>query len=266
MREIGIIIGLAVLIAGYFWWRRRRFSKKRDYLRRQRISSEESAELVEMFPIWGCLPREIREQTEGWMHVFIEEKFFEPCGEMEQVTRQMKLAVAAPACLLIANRPQDYYERLRSVLMYPSAYGADGQDGAKDVRLGESWGTGSVVLAWKSVLQGDMDPRDGSNVVLHEFAHQLDQADGAADGVPELKKSSDYGIWSEAFAPAYKEFCERVEKGKRTVLDEYAATNPAEFFAVATETFFERSNAMMREEPAVYQELVKFYGMDPSSW
>jgi len=103
-------------------------------------------------------------------------------------------------------------------------------------------------------------------VVLHEFAHQIDQEDGAGDGVPELEEAEDYGRWSRAFLPAYDAFCERVNAGKRSVLDDYGAENPAEFFAVATETFFERSKGLKREEPEIYAELVRFYGMDPGEW
>jgi Mlc titration factor MtfA (ptsG expression regulator) len=138
--------------------------------------------------------------------------------------------------------------------------------GEEGVNLGESWGTGSVVLAWQSVKQGDANPEDGLNVVLHEFAHQIDQEDGAADGVPELEELTDYGKWSRAFLPAYDGFCERVNAGKRSVLDDYGAESPAEFFAVATETFFERAKGLKREEPEIYAELVKFYGMDPGAW
>jgi Mlc titration factor MtfA (ptsG expression regulator) len=200
------------------------------------------------------------------MHVFLDEKSFEACGELEQVTREMRLAVAAQACLLIAHRPQDYYERLKSVLIYPGAYRARDEHGDEDMRLGESWGTGSVVLGWQSVLQGGRNTEDGHNVVIHEFAHQLDQEDGAADGVPELEDGEQYGRWSKAFAPSYEAFCERVNRGRRSVLDPYGATNPAEFFAVASETFFEKSREMKEEEGEVFEVLVRFYGMDPSTW
>jgi Mlc titration factor MtfA (ptsG expression regulator) len=116
------------------------------------------------------------------------------------------------------------------------------------------------------VKQGDLNPEDGLNVVLHEFAHQLDQGDGHADGVPELEETDDYGKWSQAFLSAYDAFCERVNRGKRSVLDDYGAESPAEFFAVATETFFERAKGLKREEPEIHAELARFYGMDPETW
>lgn len=266
MIGLWIFLGGVVLVLGFGWWHSSSRARRRLALRARRLSEEESAILLRRFPLWKTLPVESRVQVEGWIHVFLDEKVFEACGELESITHEMKLVVAGQACLLIAHRPQDYYERLKSVLLYPGAYRASDEHGESDMRLGESWGTGSVVLGWKSVIQGGRNPEDGHNVVLHEFAHQLDQEDGAADGVPDLEDGDDYGRWSKAFAPSYEAFCERVNAGKRSVLDDYGATNPAEFFAVATETFFEKAKAMKREEAEVFEVLVEFYGMDPSVW
>lgn len=247
-------------------WHGRRVRGERDRLRRQGLTDNERAVVEKRFPLWKKIPADIRRDAEGWMRVFMSEKALEPCGGLEEVTEEMKLAIAAPACLLIARRPMDYYERLRTILVYPDAYVVRDEWGMEDIRLGESWGTGSVVLAWSSVLAGDANPEDGLNVVLHEFAHQIDQEDGAADGVPEMEEPEDYGRWSSALMPAYEAFCERVAAGKKTVMDDYGAESPAEFFAVATETFFERAEAMKREEPELQAELVRFYGMDPAEW
>ncbi|MEP4079156.1 zinc-dependent peptidase [Haloferula sp.] len=266
MMGLWIFLGGLVVVIGFGWWYSQRRSDRRSELRSRRFSDEESAIMEHAFPLWKKLPTQTRVEVEGWVRVFLDEKAFEACGDLESVTDEMRLVVAGQACLLIAHRPQDYYRRLKSVLLYPEAYRASDEHGDTDMRLGESWGTGSVVLGWKSVLRGGRDPRDGHNVVLHEFAHQLDQEDGAADGVPGLGVRVDYGRWSRAFAPSYEAFCERVNKGKRSVLDDYGATNPAEFFAVATETFFEKARAMKRDEPEVYGVMVDFYGMDPSEW
>ncbi|WP_035604562.1 M90 family metallopeptidase [Haloferula sp. BvORR071] len=260
-----LLAGIAI-VALVVFLHSKRIGDQRSRLRAQRLDERQRGIVIEYFPLWEEIPQEIRMETEGWMQVFLAEKSFEACGGLERVTEEMQLAIAAPACLLIARRPQDYYERLRSILVYPDAFTVKNEWGEEGVNLGESWGTGSVVLAWQSVKQGDLNPEDGLNVVLHEFAHQIDQEDGAADGVPELEEASDYGKWSRAFLPAYDQFCERVNAGKRTVMDDYGAENPAEFFAVATETFFERSKGLKREEPEIYAELVKFYGMDPGTW
>lgn len=266
MTGLLILIGGLVCVAGFVFWHASRVKKQREKLRENRLDERQQAIVIEHFPLWEEIPEDIREETERWMQVFLAEKNFEACGGLPEVTEEMRLAIAAPACLLIARRPQDYYDRLRSILVYPDAFTVKSEHGDEDVHLGESWGTGSVVLAWQSVKQGDLNPEDGLNVVLHEFAHQIDQEDGAADGVPELDEIEDYGKWSRAFLPAYDSFCERVNEGKRSVLDDYGAESPAEFFAVATETFFERSAGLKREEPEIYAELVKFYGMDPSEW
>jgi Mlc titration factor MtfA (ptsG expression regulator) len=261
-----ILLGGIAAVALLVFWHSGRVERLRRRLRSQRLDENQRTLLVECFPLWEEIPADIRAETEGWMHVFMAEKNFEPCGGLTAVTEEMRLAIAAPACLLIARRPQDYYERLRSILVYPDAFTVKDEWGMEDIRLGESWGHGSVVLSWETVKQGDLYPEDGLNVVLHEFAHQLDQGDGHADGVPELEEADDYGKWSEAFLPAYDAFCERVNAGKRSVLDDYGAESPAEFFAVATETFFERAKGLKREEPEIFAELVKFYGMDPSGW
>ena len=265
---IGLWILLAFVVVGVsfvFWYSSRR-KRVRAKLRSERLPSDMAAQIEEGFPLWSKVPEDLRRDTEGWMQVFLAEKNFEACGGIEMIDIKMKLAVAAPACLLLARRPEDYYERLRTILIYPDAFRVKNHLGAEQVNLGESWGTGSVVLSWQSVVQGNQDYANGLNVVLHEFAHQLDQEDGAADGVPELDSGADYGRWSQTMAKAYDSFCARVNEGRRTVLDDYGAESPAEFFAVATETFFERAEALREEEPEVYAELQKFYRMDPASW
>jgi Mlc titration factor MtfA (ptsG expression regulator) len=200
------------------------------------------------------------------MSVFLDEISFEACGGLPEVTDQMCLVIAAQACLLLLESGYEDFGRLRSVLIYPDAYQAGDDDGSGDVRLGESWQTGSVVLSWQSVVEGARNPEDGRNVVLHEFAHQIDQFDGDADGLPLLKRKGDYRKWAEAFNVSYELLCERVNAGRKTVLDPYGATNPAEFFAVATETFFEKPKQLQREHAAVYAELRAFYGLDPVTW
>ncbi|MDB6077372.1 MAG: hypothetical protein JWO82_1119 [Akkermansiaceae bacterium] len=266
MIRIAILLGLIALVGGILFWHSRRVRNLREQLRKKRLDPRETAIVVEHFPLWEVIPDEIRRDVEGWMRVFIAEKSFEACGGLETITEEMLLAISAPACLLVARRPQDFYERLRSILIYPDAFTVREDGYGEDARLGESWVTGSVVLSWQSVKQGDANVEDGLNVVLHEFAHQLDQGDGDADGLPELEEPEDVGQWSRVFRPAYQGFCERVNAGRRSVIDDYGAESPAEFFAVVTETFFERPKGLRREEPEVYAELAHFYGMDPASW
>jgi Mlc titration factor MtfA (ptsG expression regulator) len=156
-------------------------------------------------------------------------------------------------------------------LIYPSSYRSHDrriEEGGfvsegEHVRLGESWGQGYVVLAWDAVLHGASDLRDGHNVVLHEFAHQLDQEDGVSDGVPLFDGPLQYGQWARILERDFEELVKQSDLGRRTVLDAYGATNKAEFFAVATETFFEKPDALKKGYPELYELLEEFYGARP---
>ena len=219
-------------------------------------------------PFYGRLPEADRRELRGHVQVFLAEKYFEGCGGLE-MTDEIKVTIAAQACLLLLHRDSDYYRRLVTILVYPTAYVAravepigggfviEGEQG----RLGEAWKDGVVVLSWDDVRSGAADARDGQNVVLHEFAHQLDQEDGAADGAPILEGRSHYAAWARALGAEY----EQLRKGRKSVLDRYGATNPAEFFAVATECFFEKPAQMLRKHPELYDELKAYYQQDPAA-
>jgi len=132
-------------------------------------------------------------------------------------------------------------------------------------RLGESWVRGAVVLAWDAVLHGASNIHDGHNVVLHEFAHQLDADDGSMDGAPELGKRSLYSAWAHALGAEYQELVERMAAHKPGDIDAYGATSPAEFFAVVTEAFFEQGAQLKRKHPELYEVLRGFYRQDPAA-
>lgn len=142
-----------------------------------------------------------------------------------------------------------------------------------DSRLGEAWDTGAVVLAWDAVLAGAADADDGHNVVFHEFAHQLDFEDGRTDGAPLLgsedpwyRRKDHYKNWARVLRAEYEKLRANVEAGEPSAIDEYGATNPAEFFAVATEFFFERPRDLQQRCSELYDELKRFYKQDPASW
>lgn len=218
------------------------------------------------------LPEEVRCEIERLIQVIVAEKSWEACGGLEEITDEMVVLISAQAALLLVGRnDHDFYPQLRSILLYPSGYVDSGRRSRdlkqdEDARLGESWSSGSVVLAWDEVIRGAAGAHDGTNLVLHEFAHQLDQIDGAADGAPVLDDWEDYQDWSRVFSEHYQELVEDVEADRNTLIDDYGATNPAEFFAVATETFFERPKRLLREAPDLYAQLREFYGLDPSKW
>jgi Mlc titration factor MtfA (ptsG expression regulator) len=232
------------------------------------------------FPIYVRLPEEDRKELQGHIQVFLAEKRFEGCGGLE-MTEAMKVCIAAQACLLLLHRETDYYPRLRSILVYPSAYvarttrhvGSGIMEERRDRRLGEAWDSGAVVLAWDAVHAGAAVPDDGHNVVFHEFAHQLDYEDGRTDGAPLLggedpwyRRKNRYKTWARVLAAEYKRLRANVAAGEPSALDEYGATNPAEFFAVATEFFFERPRDLQQRCPELYEELKQFFRQDPAGW
>ena len=188
--------------------------------------------------------------------------------------RAMKLVIAAISCLLLLNERGKYFPRLRSILVYPSTYlvnettstGNYVVEARRVARLGESWTSDQVILSWEQVKRDTCNWRDGHNLVLYEFAHQLDQEDGRAEGVPILQRNSDYPIWAEVMTEEYQQLCNDVERGVKTVIDSYGATNPAEFFAVATETFFEKPHQLLKKHPALYEQLQRYYQLDPVQW
>ncbi|MCF7847488.1 MAG: zinc-dependent peptidase [Kiritimatiellales bacterium] len=221
-------------------------------------------------PVYGKLSVDLKRQLHGYMQVFLGEKKFEGCGGLE-MTEEIMLAVAAQACMLLLNRKVPCYPNLKTILMYPHTYvsgrkGMFGGDNGEGARLGESWGLGVVVLSWDSVKGGAINFRDGHNVTFHEFAHQLDQADGAADGAPILPERSAYSAWARVFSKEYEQLCAKTSKGKKSTMDRYGATNPAEFFAVATETFFEKPQQLKEKHPELYKELRYYYRVDPIEW
>jgi Mlc titration factor MtfA (ptsG expression regulator) len=204
--------------------------------------------------------------------VFTHEKHFEGGGGLE-VTEEMKIIVAAQACLLILNLDAGCYPGVRTVILYPSTFVRRSPviDGRLYVGviphpeplLGEHV-SGAVVLAWDSSVHGAADSEDGQNVVLHEFAHELDREDGYVDGVPLLEAPSSTRAWARVLQGRFDELRQATEDGVPDVLNAYGATNRAEFFAVATEAFFSKPAELRSRYPDLYDELRKFYRQDPA--
>lgn len=258
-----IVGGVIILfVVAMVQWIERSKTKRRQELAVMQYSDGERREIAEDFLIYAKLPADIRDDLDGLMHVFIDEKGFEACGGLEEITPHMQRVIAAQACLLIVRRPHDMYRNLRSILVYPDAFGFD----ERGVRLGESWSSGTVILSWSAVVAGGRNDKDGNDVSIHEFAHQLDQANEASEGAPLLENRSAYREWSSVFAQTFARFTQRAEKGKKTVFDTYGATNPAEFFAVATETFFEKPQQLYKKYPDLYEVLKNYYNLDPLHW
>ena len=204
------------------------------------------------------------------VQVFLAEKNFE--GVELEITDEVRVTIAAQACLLLLHRKTDYFPRLLTILVYPSAYSVSENraitpeiwEEGKSFRAGETARTmGSMVLAWDAVRSGAADPSDGKNVVLHEFAHQLDYENFAADGTPALATRKQQLAWREVMRTEFASLRAAEETGIPTLLDTYGATNAAEFFAVSTEAFFERPIMLRAQHPRLYAELQNYFRQDP---
>ena len=221
-------------------------------------------------PLANELSDEEREHLLRLIQVFVHDKPFEGCGGLE-ITEEMRVTIAAHACLLLLHLEGPCYPSVRRILVYPGPFwskGAFGRGGTPPPRVapesGEAWRDGVVVLSWDNVQRGGANPRDGDDVVLHEFAHALDHEDGDAGGTPILDSPSSVRSWARVLSARYEQLQRDVDAGHSSVLNAYGATNPAEFFAVATETFFEKPDQLKTVEPDLYDQLRRFYRQDPA--
>jgi Mlc titration factor MtfA (ptsG expression regulator) len=224
-------------------------------------------------PIYRRMEPALQQQLHKLVQQFLHQKKFVGCAGLE-IDDEIRLTIAGQACLLLLNRPSRVYPALHTVLVYPSAFlvprnhvdEAGVVTEARQDLLGESWGDGRVVLSWDHVQRGAHDWTDGQNVVLHEFAHQLDSESGSNNGAPYLGSLSSYRSWAEVLSRDFANLRQDAMFQQRSVLDHYGATSPAEFFAVATETFFEKPYQMADFHPALFDELRKYYRVDPRAW
>jgi MtfA peptidase len=267
--------------------------RKRKRIRARPFPAEWRDILKRRVPYVRLMPADLQLQLKSHVQVFLAEKAFIGCDEL-QITDEIRVTIAAQACLLILNRGSFYYPELRQILVYPGSFvvkrehtdGAGIKHAGRQVLAGESWSNGQVVLSWYDTLEGAAVPDDGNNVVIHEFAHQLDQEKGAANGAPLLARRAHYRRWSQVLNDEYRALQARIRFRHEPVryagiegtgqaqeqtpqvplFSDYGATDPAEFFAVISEVFFERPARMAQEHSALYQELVRFYRLDPLSW
>lgn len=268
MTAILPILVVAVLFCVYFYisrWRERR-------LRDTPFPDSWRGYLECGLPVYTSLSSEEQFRLQQLIKRFIEDKDFYGCDGLT-ITDEIRVTIAAEACLLLVNRGGPVYPKLSAVLVYPLAFtvehGAHRFDGTvvtggQDL-LGESWSNGKVILSWNDVEKGVQNFSDGHNVALHEFAHQLDAGSGSTNGAPHLRRNS-YKSWATVFSANFEDLRLRSLHGQKTVMDEYGATNPAEFFAVATETFFEKPEQLHKKRPKLYEELSQYYQLDPRRW
>ncbi|MES2957427.1 MAG: M90 family metallopeptidase [Pseudomonadota bacterium] len=266
---LGVTLTVALGALALFaqpWWTARR----RDRLRAAPFPAAWRRILRRRVPAVARLPADLQRQLKRHIQVFVAEKAFIGCRG-QAISDEVRITIAAQACLLLLGdaRP-DYYPRLQQILVYPDAFVVQHErpqgDGLVQVQrkalAGESWVQGQVILAWAEVLAGAADSGDGRNVVLHEFAHQVDQDSGVADGRPWRPSRALRRRWAAVMDAAFQS----LQREPSDVIDAYGASDPAEYFAVVTELFFERPRALAGEAPAVYRELAELYRVHPLVW
>ena len=271
---------------------------RRARVRRQPFPRAWREILRRRMPAFARLPADLQLQVKKHVQVLLAEKPFIGCAGLV-VTDEMRVLIAAQAALLLLNRDADYFGNLRQVLVYPGAFiverelanGSGLMHATRRALAGESWQQGQLLLSWDDVLAGAADPDDGHNVVIHEFAHQLDQERGRANGAPWLGRreaeppprrrgaapsrpgrgaghepGDPYPRWARVLGAEFEQLRQRLARGETGVIAAYAATDPAEFFAVVSEHFFEQPAALAAAHPALYAEFARLYRCDPLAW
>ncbi len=251
------------------WFKKR----KREKIAAQAFPDEWLEILVSGAPVYNRLSSADKLELRRHIQIFMAEKTFEPCRGFK-LTDWSRIIIAAYACVLLLHRRTDYYPGLYTILVYPDAFIATDREELPngviaeedEVLSGQSWHRGTVILSWADVEADIADMRDGRNVIFHEFAHQIDSSGGKGDDSPVLKNNKSFAAWAEVLYEHYLELKEAAEFYKPCLLDEYGAESPEEFFAVATEFFFEKPIEMNSIHPELYDELAKFYQQNPSQW
>lgn len=272
---IVLLVGAALLGAAALLRQPARIERRRARLRARPFPAEWRRILRRRVPLVARLPPELQLRLKRHIQVFLAEKPFIGCAGLD-ITDEVRVTIAAQACLLILNRKPDYFANLHQILVYPGAFIVERfqpvagnpvlQSYATQTLTGESWTHGRVVISWEDALEGAAIPDDGRNVVIHEFAHQLDQQKGHANGAPWLGSRHRYPRWSQVLGEEYARLQQSIMTGEPSLFSAYAATSPAEFFAVISEVFFERPREMASLHPALYAELCSLYRIDPASW
>lgn len=252
----------------FHWWKQRRRRK----LLAAPLSDLWREALNRNIAAYSRLSTLQRLRVDDYLRVFIPEKNWEGCNGL-QMTPEIQVTIAAGAALLTLGFEGEYFDRVQSILVYPDVYVARDQTMAApgvvleghSAREGEAWHRGPVILSWPDVLVDARGEGHGHNLVLHEFAHQLDMLNGgSADGMPPMASTAQYQRWTALMENEYQSLLQEVAAGRRTLLDPYATKNKAEFFAVATEVFFEMPQAMQRGHAELYDLFREFYRQDPA--
>jgi Mlc titration factor MtfA (ptsG expression regulator) len=266
-----ILFGI-VITASLAWYIRKRWlTSHRTQLFNQPIPENWISLLEDNVSLYVRLPQPLKQQLHGCIQLFLHEKKF--IGRDLEITEQIRLTIAGNACMLLLKGQKQTFPGFTSILVYPDTYVAKqvSHNGSlesmeKSHRAGESWFRGPIVLSWGDAIRGSKNANDGHNVVIHEFAHKLDEQSGSMDGLPILRENAHYSEWASVLNEEFKSLKYRAQRGKNSVMDEYGTVSPPEFFAVATESFFEKPAQMKRKLPELYKQLSRFYNIDPVEW
>jgi Mlc titration factor MtfA (ptsG expression regulator) len=290
MQGLVVLAGAVLLIGGYFTlaplirkWVTSAVARKEE----TPIQADWRRLIERRMPAVSALTDLQRDRLLHAVRDLLRTRHWEGCGGLA-LTSEMQLIIAAQASLLTLELPGDPYPRLETLLVYPSTFVPTR---AVDVRkwtrgsvaepslpeLGEAWSSGTVVVAWDAALDGSQNGSDGRNVVIHEFAHLLDFQYRLTRGDPDLsglvrnaeESAASPNIpggdtWRQVMSQSFERHCAEVDQGTAALLDRYAATNEAEFFAVSTEVFFERPAGLRAAYPLLYEQLSRFFGQDPA--
>jgi Mlc titration factor MtfA (ptsG expression regulator) len=268
-----IVLLLCLLLLGWMLGKPYYVDYRRRQIRKQPFPATWREILRRRMPYFRLLPADLQMQLKQHIQVFLAEKKFIGCAGLE-LTEDMRVTIAAHACLLILNRKTDYYPKLERILVYPGSFIVDRVE-TDDAGVfshqtsalsGESWSDGQVILSWEETLDDASAVNDGKNVVIHEFAHQLDQENGGANGAPTLARGEHYQLWAKVFAKEFNQLQQQAQTDQQALFDFYGAQNPAEFFAVVSEVFFEQPQQMASLHSELYQQMSRFYRVDPLSW
>ncbi len=247
--------------------------------RRQRVIRAPApdfwGELVDRH-LWQFAGLTANEQTQlrETAAVIVAEKNWEGCDGFI-VTESVKWITAAQIALTTLGLDRQFFDRVLSILLYPDAYQAKSQESpgsgmvieGEETLLGQAWYRGPVILTWPDVLAAGRGPNRGQHLVAHEFAHQLDMLNGrSADGIPPMKSNQQAERWIEIVERDYTRLCHDCQHGPRPLLDCYGATNKAEFFAVASEAFFQKPAALAARHAELFDAMSEYYGQDPRRW
>ncbi|MEE9332416.1 MAG: M90 family metallopeptidase [Methylophilaceae bacterium] len=269
-----LIILFSLVFSAVLLWQLYKYVRRtrRQKLFNTPLDANRIALLQEYVTIYSKLPQTLREELHGHINIFLDEKKFIGRDGIA-LTDEMRVVVAGNACLLLLQGNKRRFTGFSSILIYPNAYTAhevqhEGLLTTKkpSTRAGESWVRGPIVLSWADARRGSVNAEDGHNVVIHEFAHKLDEQSGHMNGLPVLGNASDYKAWNKVLSEEYNALHERAKQGGNKVLDAYGMVSPAEFFAVASESFFEKPVQMKKRLPELYRQLQTFYNIDPVAW